>query len=136
MYLVDTNIFLEVMLSRGKKEDCKAFLRELWKGTIKGIVTDFTVHSIIVLMDRLRKLDALEVFLKSLSAYKGLYIYPTSLSDELRAIKLSKGRGLDMDDAIQYAVALSIGADAIISFDKDFDGLEIPRKEPSQVVSL
>ncbi len=31
-----------------------------------------------------------------------------------------------MDDAIQYYAALSIKAEAIISFDKDFDGLKNP----------
>jgi len=40
-----------------------------------------------------------------------------------------------MDDAIQYVVALLINADAIVSFDKDFDGLGIPRREPIQIVS-
>jgi predicted nucleic acid-binding protein len=35
-----------------------------------------------------------------------------------------------MDDAIQYSVALTINADAIVSFDKHFNKLEVPREEP------
>ncbi len=52
MYLIDTNIFLEVMLSRGRKEYCKELLRRLRDGREEGIVTDFTIHSIIVIMDK------------------------------------------------------------------------------------
>jgi len=35
-----------------------------------------------------------------------------------RAVELALKQKLDMDDAIQYAVALSLNAESIISFDK------------------
>jgi len=136
MYLIDTNIFLEVMLSRSRKKECKQLLRLLRDGKIKGTVTDFTIHSIIVLLDRLNKLKELGIFLKSLSAYKGLYVYVTTIADEVKAVKIAEETILDMDDAIQYSSALSIKAGAIISFDKDFEGLKIPRKEPKDVIKL
>jgi predicted nucleic acid-binding protein len=47
MYLIDTNIFLEVMLSRPKKEACKHFLNHLKMGKETGIVTEFSIYSII-----------------------------------------------------------------------------------------
>ena len=134
IYLVDTNIFLEVMLSQNRKEECKKFLSLLRNGRVKGIITDFTIHSIMVLMSNLKKLKELEAFLKSLTAYKGLSIYMTSLIDEIKAIELAEETGLDIDDAILYAVALSIEAYAILSFDKDFDNLKVPRKEPMQII--
>lgn len=136
MYLIDTNIFLEVMLSRSRKEECKQLLRMLRDGKIKGTITDLTIHSIIVLLDRLNRLKELRTFLKSLSAYKGLYVYVTSIAEELKAIKIAEETNLDMDDAIQYSSALSIKAKAIISFDKDFEGLKIPRKEPKDIIKL
>ena len=135
MYLVDTNIFLEVMLGRRRKEECKKFLALLRNGRLTGVVTDFTIHSIIVLFDRLEKRNELRVFLSSLSAYKGLYIYTTTISEELKAIDLAEGKGLDMDDAIQYSSALSLGARGIVSFDRDFDGLDLPRLEPHDLIS-
>jgi len=134
MYLIDTNIFLEVMLSRDRNEECKKLLRMLEKGELKGIVTDFTIHSIIVLLDRLKKLNTLKYFLQSLTAYKGLYIYTTPLHCEIKAVDIAKETGLDMDDSIQYYAALSIKAEGIISFDKHFDNLKIPRKEPKDLV--
>mgnify|MGYP001101272936 CR=1 FL=1 len=131
MYLVDTNIFLEVLLSRTRKEECKKLLRSLKDGKKRGIVTDFTIHSIIVVMDGLNRLNELKTFLLSLLAYKGLHIHHTTITDEVKATEFAVERKLDMDDAIQYSSALSANADAIISFDKHFDGLNIPRVEPS-----
>jgi len=134
MYLVDTNIFLEVLLSRKRKESCKKFLRILGDGKKSGIITDFTIHSIIVIMDGFKKLAELKTFLSSLSAYKGLYIYYTNLATEIRAVNLALEKGLDMDDAIQYSAALSVGAECIVSYDKHFDGLNIPRKTPEELI--
>jgi len=135
MYLVDTNIFLEVLLARGRRRECKEFLKLLRDGRVDGIVTDFTLHSIIVLMDHLKKLDELKIFLSSLRGYKGLHVYTTSLIDEVNAVDVAVENGLDMDDAIQYAVALKLNVKAIVSFDKHFDNLKIPRLEPSKIGS-
>jgi predicted nucleic acid-binding protein len=41
-----------------------------------------------------------------------------------------------MDDAIQYSAALSVKAEYIVSYDKHFDGLEIPRKTPEKLTKL
>ena len=36
-------------------------------------------------------------------------------------------------DAIQYEIALDANVEAIVSFDKHFNNLKIPRKEPHQI---
>jgi len=134
MYLIDTNIFLEVLLSRNRKKDCKKLLALVRDSKITGVVTDFTIYSIMILMANLNKLDKLKRFLLSLTAYKGLYIYSTSLTDKINAVQITKEQKLDIDDAIQYSAALSVNAKAIVSFDKDFNGLRIPRKEPAEIL--
>jgi predicted nucleic acid-binding protein len=136
VYLIDTNIFLEVMLRRSRSLECKELLKMLRDGRVKGVVTDFTVYSIMILLGKLGKLDELRNFLLSLTAYKGLYVYNTSISEKIKAINIAGETGLDIDDAIQYAIALSVNAEAIISFDKHFDNLKIPRKEPKDIVNL
>ncbi|MHB1709637.1 MAG: hypothetical protein ACYCT2_09210 [Thermoplasmataceae archaeon] len=40
---------------------------------------------------------------------------------------------LYFDDAMQYYVAKKLGAEAIVSFDHDFDNLDIRRLEPNQI---
>jgi len=133
-YLVDTNIFLEVLLSGPRKDECKRLLRLLRDGKKTGIVTDYTVHSIIVIMERFNKLEGLKTFLLSLLAYNGLRVYPTTIGDEVRAVDVALEQRLDMDDAIQYSSALSAEADAIVSFDKHFNSLKLPRLEPADIV--
>lgn len=133
MYLVDTNIFLEILLARPRKEECKKLLSQLRDGKKTGLITDFTVHSIIVTMGSLNRLTELRTFLTSLTAYKGLHVHNTNIIDEIKAIKIAIQSKLDMDDAIQYTTALNTNAEAIISFDKHFSNLKIPRKEPRQI---
>jgi len=43
MYLVDTNIFLEIFLKQEKSNECKDFLNQNIQHLM---VTDFTLHSI------------------------------------------------------------------------------------------
>ena len=135
MYLVDTNVFLEVLLARPKKDECERFLASLWRGEKKGFVTDFSIHTILIMMGKLKRWGELRIFLSTLSAYKGLGIRITSLADELRAAELGRKGKLDIDDAVQYAAAEALKAEAVVSFDKHFDGLEIPRVEPKAIPS-
>jgi len=82
----------------------------------------------------LGKLDTLKLFLRSLPAYRGLQAYTTSIAGEARAVDIAREAGLGIDDAVQCEAALSIRAQAIVSFDKHFDSLEIPRVEPRELV--
>jgi predicted nucleic acid-binding protein len=130
MLLVDTNIFLEVLLLQEKKDQCESFLNQLKKGKKIGVITDFSIHSIIVIMNSLDRLKELRIFLLSLTAYKGLKVYRTSLTDEINAVDIALTQKLDMDDALQYSTARALNVEAIISFDRHFNNLDIPRKEP------
>ncbi len=129
-YLVDTNIFLEVMLSREKKGQCADFLGLLRDAKETGFVTDFSIHSIMIILEKLGKRNDLKTFLRSLTGYRGMKIYSTTVQDEILAVDICSEKKLDIEDSIQYSAALSIDADAIVSLDQHFDGLEIPRKEP------
>lgn len=51
-YLVDTNIFLEILLLQEKTEKCKKILRK-YKDEI--VISDFSLHSIGVILFRHRK---------------------------------------------------------------------------------
>lgn len=134
MLLVDANIFLEVLLAQAKKDQCESFLNGLRDGKKIGAITDFSIHSIIVIMSNQNRINELKVFLLSLTAYKGLKIYHTAISDEIKAADIALEEKLDMDDAIQYSAAISLNVEAIISLDKHFDKLEIPRKDPKEVL--
>ncbi len=135
MYLIDTNVFLEVMLARAKRKACMGFLNAVKTGGEKAAVTDFTIYSIMIILDSHGKLRELDRFLRSISAYKGLTLYATSLDDKLGAVELAVGGEFDVDDAVQYASARSLGARAIISLDRHFDDHVIPRMDPGTFTS-
>ena len=55
------------------------------------------------------------------------------MADEVNAAEIALKQKLDMDDAIQYSTALSLNVEAIVSFDKHFENLTVPRKEPNLI---
>jgi predicted nucleic acid-binding protein len=57
VYLIDTSVFLEVMLRRSRSLECKELVKMLRDGRVKGVVTGFTIYSIMILLGKLGKLD-------------------------------------------------------------------------------
>lgn len=56
-------------------------------------------------------------------------ICATSLEDKLEAVQLAINGEFDVDDAVQYASARSLGAKVIISLDRHFDDHVIQRMD-------
>ena len=131
MILIDTNIFLEMLLGRSKAEQCKTLLDMISEGRAESAVTHFSIHSVEAIMRK--NAGELTSFLRALDQTVGLYVFDTTLADEVSASILTGTTKLDFDDAIQYYAAKKLGAAAIVSFDHHFDDLDIPRLEPHQV---
>ncbi|MBI2185261.1 MAG: type II toxin-antitoxin system VapC family toxin [Thaumarchaeota archaeon] len=129
MILLDTNIFLELLLDRKKAGECEELLDRVAEGAVEAVVTKFTVHAIEALVDNPK---TILTFLKNLNNSVGLEVYDTSLEEESAVPWIMETTRLDFDDALQYYVAQRSDAEAIVSFDKHFDGLDIPRKEPKE----
>ncbi len=132
MILLDTNIFLELQLGRERAADCEELLNATSTGKIEATATHFAIHAVEAI---LRNNKALTTFLRNLENSQGLYIYETSIADEIATAMLSKSLKRDFDDTLQYYTAKKLGADAIVSYDKHFDGLDIPRVEPAKILS-
>jgi len=133
MLLIDTNIFLEVLFKQDKTEECKTLLYRIVKGEKEAMITDFSIDSIIIVLESKSKKNEISVFLKSLLGYKGLKVHPVSLGEKIFAAELMKKYALDFDDSIQVASALSNNINEIVSFDGGFDRIkEIKRLRPSE----
>ena len=61
MYLVDTNIWLERLLDQERSEEVGSFLEQT--STDQLVMTDFTLHSIGVILDRFERHAVLLEFL-------------------------------------------------------------------------
>ena len=128
MKLIDTNVFLELLLGRGGAQACEAYLAKVSRGEEDAVVTHYSIHSIETHLDRTRL--GIAPFLRNIEQSAGLLVYDTSLSDEAAASILKDQVDLDFDDALQYYVARKLGVEEIVSYDKHLDGLDIPRAEP------
>jgi len=131
LILLDTNIFLELLLDQKRATDCEELLQLISKGKTEAAVTHFAVHAVeAVIGDP----NSLATFLGNLEHSAGLSIYDTNLSDEMAAALITQKIDLDFDDTLQYYVAKKLGVDALVSFDKHFDKVDIRRIEPRDLL--
>jgi len=115
MYLIDTNIFLEILLTQEKQKVCKRFLDT---NIGKLYITDFSLHSIGVILFRNRKTDIFQKFIADIVYNIELLTLRRELYSELTQIK--KTLDFDFDDAYQYRIAKEYGLE-IVTMDRDFE---------------
>jgi len=132
MYLIDTCIFLEILLDQDKALDSEKLIQKIRNSEIKAYVTSFSLHSIEVILSRFNKLSALEMFLEDILTMANLEIIYANIVDEIKIVKLMKNLKLDFDDSVQYYFAKTKSL-KLISFDRDFDKSGIERIEPHKV---
>jgi len=118
MYLVDTNIFLEILLGQDKKEVCKSFLDENI-GYLN--TTDFSLHSIGVILFRYSKEDIFHKFVEDVMPDTKLLSLPMELYRDVVTVR--KNLNLDFDDTYQYSVAKYYGL-KVVTMDKDFEKIK------------
>ena len=130
MYLIDTNIWLENLLDQKRAKEVKEFLNNVETRLL--YISDFTLHSIAIILTKLKKYDTLVKFLDDLFANNKINLVrlePESMKNVLTVISQYN---LDFDDAYQYVCADSYNLE-IISFDTDFDKTKLSRKTPAEI---
>lgn len=118
MYLVDTNVWLERLLEQERSEEAGRFLAQVPSERL--CITDFTFHSIGVILSRLNRTEVLlqfvrDVFIEGAVSLVGLL--PENMETVVNTMQQFR---LDFDDAYQYVAAERFGL-TLISFDQDFD---------------
>ena len=130
MFLLDTNIWLELLLDQDKAAQVRCLLEAEEAGQFA--LTDFSLYSLGVILTRLEK-D--EVFLDFLcdtledSAVRLIRLDTASLKE---VPMVRRKFGLDFDDAYQYLAAVKYNL-TLVSFDSDFDRTERGRRTPAEV---
>ncbi|MEZ0343626.1 MAG: type II toxin-antitoxin system VapC family toxin [Caldimicrobium sp.] len=115
MFLIDTNVFLEILLGQNKKENCKSFLN---KNIAHLNITDFSLHSIGVILFRYGKEEIFQKFIEDIMPNIRLLSLPIEQYGEV--VKIRKNMNLDFDDAYQYSIAKYYGL-KVVTMDKDFE---------------
>ena len=126
MFLVDTNVWLERLLDQAQSADVKGFLDATPADELR--VTDFSFHSIGVILARLGRGELLSQFVRDVFIDSGVVLVALEPTDMDRLIELMVAFRLDFDDAYQCAAAEKFDLQ-IVSFDHDFD--QTPRKRVS-----
>jgi predicted nucleic acid-binding protein len=130
MYLLDTNIFLEILLKRGKSKSAKQIF--ISNPPTDLFVTDFSLHSIGVFLFQRNKHDVYERFVNDIVIKTEIGVIGLDPEDVPILASASTRFNLDFDDAYQYAVAVKYGLD-IMSFDADIDRTEKGRMVPDSI---
>ncbi len=131
-YLLDTNVFLELLLDREGAGDVRSLFVTLEPEAY--VISDFSLHSIGVILSRMARHDLLVEFIDDLIVETGMRtvgVPSASIADVVTAILRYR---LDFDDAYQHVVAERYSL-RLVSFDRHFDATPIGRIEPVDVVN-
>ncbi len=131
MYLIDTNIILELLLNQTRSDEVDKFLRTIPLENL--YISDFSVYSIGILLLKQKLQDVFMQFIEDFLLDGGVQVKRLSLQDMVTIVNISKRFNLDFDDAYQYVTAEKYNL-TIISFDKDFDRTIRRRKTPAEVL--
>ncbi len=66
MHLIDASVFLEVELQQDRHRECEEFLEKVMEGSIRAVISDIEIDSILIVMEREKSQD-MKKFLLSLS---------------------------------------------------------------------
>jgi len=132
VFLLDTNIWLERLLGQRQADIVGELLDTL--STSEMCMTDFTLHSIGVICNRLQQRDIFVQFVEDLLIDSDVLVVTVPPEGMKRVVEVMNNSNLDFDDAYQYVAAEREKA-IIISFDKDFDKTEQGRWTPIQAIN-
>ncbi len=102
-YLIDTNIWLERLLDQEKSETVSLFLDQIPLENV--FVSDFSVHSIGVILSRSKKFDVFSNFLNDLFLNAQIEQLSLSPGELMHVISNMQEFNLDFDDAYQLSVS-------------------------------
>lgn len=129
--LLDTNIFLEIILDQEQSAEAKSLL--LLNGSINFYISDFALHSIGLLLFQRHQHNAFEKFIDDVILNGGISMLTLSVQDLKSVIETSLKFNIDFDDAYKYVTAAKYDL-SIVSYDEHFDRTTRGRITPNQIL--
>lgn len=117
-YLLDTNCWMQLVRQRKHADEVRDLLRALPAASIK--VTDYAVHSLILLAKRFNVLDDFPEFIARSGIGTAVALVDVPPIRFARIVEVVRQHGLDVDDAYHY-VAAELSNLTLVSLDADFD---------------
>ncbi len=126
--LVDTNVFLEVLLAQTKAKEARDFLEKT--NVHQLFVSNYALHSVGLMLLRRKQAEMFRQFISDVET--GMTMVSLALDELKEVIDATATFTLDFDDAYQYVTAEKFGL-TIVSFDADFDRTARGRQTPAAV---
>lgn len=130
LYLLDTNIFLELLLDQKESGSVRALLSSKTPDELG--ISDLAFHSIGIILYQKNAAHLFSDFTQDLFGEGGITIFALGSEDIERLEHVASMFNLDFDDAYQYAVAEKFGL-ILVSFDTDFDRTDRKRIIPADI---
>lgn len=131
VYLLDTNIWLERFLEQDRADVVRRFLDAIPPEEL--FLTDFSFHSIGLILTRLKRFDILLRFVEDIFLEAGVTLIHLPPDDTPQILHVLQSSRLDFDDAYQYVAAEKHNL-TLISFDTDFDHTQRGRMTPDALL--
>lgn len=129
VYLIDTNVLLELLLEQERAEE----VRRLLETIALPYITEFSFYSIGIILTRLRKANLFLRFVDDLFIDSRINLVRAEPEDMKILTEVLERFNLNFDDAYQYVIAEKFNLQ-IISFDSDFDRTKRGRKTPADIL--
>jgi len=130
VYLLDTNIFLELLLKQDESASVQALLSN--KDPADLHISDLAFHSIGIILYQKHSAHLFSLFVQDLFGEGGITILGLGSEDIQRLEQVAAAFQLDFDDAYQYVVAEKCDL-MLVSFDTDFDRTDRNRIIPANI---
>ena len=131
MFLIDTNLIVEILLRRANAAEVKRFFESMIPENL--YLSEFSLYSLGIILLRRRMYDVFLRTVEDLLVTGGIRLVRLGLEDMQTIVQTSQRFNLDFDDAYQYVVAEKYNL-TIVSFDADFDHTERGRKPPAELL--
>lgn len=123
MKFIDSNVIAYTFYENPFRELSERALRDGGVTDTLALVEAFAVIESVT--DRQRALGAIRGILRS-----GIRVVDVDVNILFELLKKISHYRLSVMDMMHYTVASLTDCESILSYDKDFNGLEIPREEP------
>lgn len=130
--LLDTNIWLELLLAQQRAEEVHRFLQH--SNTADLAMTDFTLYSIGIILTRHHKYDLFADFVADTLENAAIQLVSLNAVEMRQLVVFQQQLRLDFDDAYQYTAAVTTNR-SLVSFDADFDRTPLKRLTPAELLN-
>lgn len=129
-YLVDTNVWLELLLEQEQAASVRNFFQAVEGNNLA--LTEFSLYSIAIVLTKLKKDNIFREFILDTIEDSGVTKVRLENEDLLHLIEIRQNTNLDFDDAYQYTAAEKHNL-TLVSFDSDFDVTVRGKMTPAEV---